>query len=580
MPPCPAPDLVPALLDRYDRDPGNLLQILIEIQEACHCVPGPAMAALGRALCPGDRLRIPALVDFYSFLSADYLGDYVIRLSDNITDQMLGSRALMDQLGDRLRLAPGQTRADGRVSLHFASCIGMADQGPAALVNGRTVTRLDRDRVGRMAELIESGTPLADWPGDWFRVEPNLRRCDALLRPPLEPGAAIRACLERGAAATLEEIERSGLRGRGGAGFSTARKWQAARAHPAPLRHILCNADEGEPGAFKDRLLLQSYPDLVIEGMTVAALAVGARSGRIYLRGEYRFLGEHLAQVLARRRAAGLLGGRILGADLAFDIQLHWGAGAYICGMETAMIESLEGRRGIPRRKYPLPVAAGYQGRPSVVNNVETFAAAAQIGRHGGAGFARQGTRDSTGTKLFSVSGDCARPGIYEYPWGISCRELLRDCGARDSAFLQVGGPSGNTVPEPEFDRRMGFEDLGGVGTVMVFDRSRRPLDMTRNFARFFQHECCGLCTPCRLGTTLLVDLLEKFEAGRGSPADLEEIRGLAAVMANLSHCGLGATAPLHFLQVMAQFPEALAIAGPDFQPAPSSGVEPPLRGD
>jgi len=545
------------LLDRHGRDPLNLLQILVEVQEVCHCVPPAAQDVLGPALFGSDRLRLPALLRFYSFLSETYQGEYVILLSDNITDQMLGSRALGDHLCSRLGVKPGRVRADGRVSVNYTSCTGMCDQGPAALINGLAVTRLTRERMDRITELINARKPLPLWPREYFAVAENLRRSDALLRHPVPPGAALRACLGRGAEATLQELYRSDLRGRGGAGFKTAIKWDTARKVPARGRFILCNADEGEPGTFKDRLLLQRYADLVIEGMTLAGFVVGAREGILYVRGEYRFLREHLEGVLERRRVQGLLGEGLLGSSFGFDVRLHWGAGAYICGMETAMIESMEGKRGIPRKRFPLPVEAGYRGEPSIVNNVETFAAAAHIGLHGGQRFARHGTPDSTGTKLFCVSGDCERPGIYEYPWGVSCREVLRDCGARNPQYLQVSGPSGSTVPAREFDRRLALEDLPTVGTVMVFGPDRDLFAMTRNFARFFRHESCGLCTPCRVGTTLLADLVDKFEAGLGSPSDLKEIRHLAAVLTTMSHCGLGQTAACHLTDALDKFPRA-----------------------
>ena len=552
----PSHDLVLTILDRHGRDPSQLLQILIEVQEAFHYVPQEAMDTISQACFAEPRLQVPALVSFYAFLSDRPQGEYRILLSDNITDQMLGNRALGGQLCRRLGVEPGELRGDGRVSVDYTSCTGMGDQGPAALVNGLAVTRLSQARVDRMAELVDDGKPLSAWPRAFFRVQDGIRRPDVLLGHPFQPGAALQACLWRGAEATLAELAVSGLRGRGGAGFPAARKWAAVRAAPAGERYVLCNADEGEPGTFKDRVLLQSYADLVFEGMTMAGHCLQAREGILYIRGEYRYLKEHLQGVLARRRAAGLLGRGILGAPFDFDIAIHWGAGAYICGQETAMIESMEGRRGIPRKPEPRPVLAGFRNQPTLVNNVETFAAAALVGLRGGAWFARRGTRASTGTKLFSVSGDCARPGIYEYPWGVSCREILRDCAARDPYFLQVGGPSGTTLAESEFDRRLAFEDLPSAGAFMVFDRTRDPLAMTRNFARFFQHESCGLCTPCRVGTTLLVELLDKIEAGRGTGADLEELRNVARVMQNMSHCGLGATAPAPVLDVLAKFPQ------------------------
>jgi len=566
----PVAERVAPILEQYGRDPFNLLQILIAVQEELHGVPGEAMDLISEALFGTRRIRVPAVVSFYSFLSPTYQGEYVLHFSDNITDQMLGNRELVDRICRKLGVKLGETRKDGRVSVHLTSCTGLCDQGPAALVNYRPVTRLDAERVDRIADLVNAQVPLADWPPEFFHVESQIRRSSNVFRNPPAPGEALRASLERGAAETLKEIYRSDLRGRGGAGFKAAIKWESVRDAKSETRYVLCNADEGEPGTFKDRILLTEYADMVFEGMTLCGHVIGAREGLLYLRQEYRYLRDHLEAVLARRRAQGLLGTGILGSTFDFDITLHSGAGAYICGMETAMIESLEGKRGTPRKRWPLPVQEGYRHQPTVVNNVETFAAAAAIGKRGGAWFAQLGTMQSTGTKLFCVSGDCERPGVYEYPWGVSCREVLRDCGAKDTAFIQVSGPSGTTIREDAFDRLLCFEDLPCVGTLMVFDRRRDPFDMTRNFAAFFQHESCGLCTPCRVGTTLLVETLEKFRNGTGSPVDLEEIRHLADLMKTMSHCGLGQTAQGHCMDALTKFPEVFErrMASRDFAPA------------
>lgn len=578
------------ILEKHGRDPHNLLQILIEVQEALHHVPPEVMDYLSQELFGTRRIRVPAVVSFYTFLSAKPQGEYVIHFSDNITDQMLGSRELVERLCRKLGVKLGETRKDGRVSVHLTSCTGMCDQGPAALVNYLPVTRLDPGRVERIADLVNAQVPLADWPPEFFRVESQIRRSSNVFRRPLEPGAGIRTSLERGGpippaeadpaarrehlaragAETLKEIYRSDLRGRGGAGFKAAIKWESVRDAASDTRYVLCNADEGEPGTFKDRILLTEYADMVFEGMTLCGLVVGAREGLLYLRQEYRYLREPLEAVLARRREQGLLGPGILGSALDFEIRIHSGAGAYICGMETAMIESLEGKRGTPRKRWPLPVQEGYRQQPTVVNNVETFAAAAAIGHRGGAWFAQSGTMQSTGTKLFCISGDCERPGVYEYPWGVSCREVLRDCGAKDTQAIQVSGPSGTTIREGEFDRLLCFEDLSCVGTLMIFDKTRDLFEVARNFAAFFQHESCGLCTPCRVGTTLLVELLGKFGNGTGSALDLAEIRHVAEIMKTMSHCGLGQTAQGPCMDLLLKSPEVFErrMKGPDFAPA------------
>ena len=571
-------EILDPILDREGREPHRLLQILVALQHANHCIPPEAVKHLAEQLRL-PRVRIEGLVTFYSFLSSDYQGEYVLHFSDNITDRMLGNQELASRLCGRLGVKLGETRADGRVSVHFTSCTGMCDQGPAALVNYLPVTRLDPARIDRIADLVDAGVPLADWPPELFAVESRIRRSDVIFRRPLEPGAGLRASierggeiltewaedlapsdarrhhLERGGAETLKEIYRSELRGRGGAGFKAGIKWESVRDAKVGNRYVLCNADEGEPGTFKDRVLLADYADMVFDGMTVCGHVVGSKKGILYLRQEYFFLKEHLESVLRRRREEGLLGKGILGSALEFDIEIHLGAGAYICGMESAMIKSIEGRRGIPRRRWPLPVHQGYLKRPTVVNNVETFAMASVVSARGGAWFAYNGTSQSTGTKLFCISGDCERPGIYEYPWGVPVREILRDCGAAEAQAVQLGGPSGMLVAPAEFERTVCFEDLPSVGTLMVFGPRRDLFDAVKNFAAFFQHESCGLCTPCRVGTTLLANYVRKFDRGYGSPVDLEEIRRVARLMRTMSHCGLGQTANLHIEDSIRKFP-------------------------
>ncbi|CAG0909022.1 unnamed protein product, partial [Cyprideis torosa] len=374
-----------------------------------------------------------------------------------------------------------------------------------------------------------------------------------------------------GSDAVLKQLEQSGLRGRGGAGFSTAMKWTFCRDACGDQHYVVCNADEGEPGTFKDRVLLNQYADTVFEGMTLCAAVVGARQGFLYLRGEYRHLVEPLSAVLQRRRDQGLLGQGILGqSGFDFDIEIQLGAGAYICGEESSLIESLEGKRGIPRNRPPFPVSQGYLQQPTVVNNVETFMAAALIAWHGGDWFAQKGTATSQGTKLLSISGDCSKPGIYEYPFGTTLEQILKDCGAVDTQAVQVAGAAGSTHPASEFHRTIAFDDISTGGSLMVFDQSRDLLQMVQNFADFFVHESCGFCTPCRVGGSLLRDLVSKVNAGYASEYDLEEMRKIGALMQQASHCGLGVTAPQSVLDTLEKFPHLYAdkLAAADFVPA------------
>jgi [NiFe] hydrogenase diaphorase moiety large subunit len=309
----------------------------------------------------------------------------------------------------------------------------------------------------------------------------------------------------------------------------------------------------------------------VFEGMTVAALAIGAKQGFLYLRGEYRYLLEALEDTLNQRRAAGLLGQGILGrTGFDFDIAIHLGAGAYVCGEESALIESLEGKRGIPRNRPPFPVEHGYLQQPTVVNNVETLCAAALIVMRGGDWYRAIGSAKSAGTKLISVSGDCARPGIYEYPFGVTVRQVLDDCGAGDALAVQISGPSGTCIDESEFGRRLGFEDLATAGAFMVFDSSRDMFEVARNFVQFFAHESCGFCTPCRVGTSMQNSLMDKIAHGMGTRHDLNELARLDRVLQTASHCGLGHGACNPVLDTLKRFRPAYErrLISLDFQPA------------
>ncbi len=536
--------------------PDYLLQTLYEIQQQYSCISDQAVKLLADKLSLTESY-IHGVVGFYSFLHNTPRGTFDILISDSITDHMLGSRELLDSLCQKLGVVPGQPRTDGRVSVDTTSCTGMCEQGPAMLVNGWTITRLDPGRIESIAELIEADTPVAQWPQEFFLVEDNIQRSDILLSDDTADGDALRALIAQGDEATLQQIESSGLRGRGGAGFRTGMKWRFCKQADADQHYVVCNADEGEPGTFKDRVLLNSYADKVFEGMTLCAGIIGATKGYLYLRAEYRFLRAPLERVLQKRRDAGLLGTNILGKQgFDFDIEIHMGAGAYICGEESSLIESLEGKRGIPRKRPPFPVTHGYLNKPTVVNNVETFMAAALIAIHGASWFRSVGTEESSGTKLLSISGDCEKPGIYEYPFGASIQHILQDCGASNAQAVQVAGAAGVTLPAEEFERRIAFEDVSTGGSFMVFDQQRDLLDMVRNFAHFFVHESCGFCTPCRVGSSLMKDLVDKVYAGHAGQYDLDEMHDIGALMRASSHCGLGTTAPNPMLDTLNKFPQ------------------------
>ena len=556
---------------RYDNNPSYLLQILREVQEQFAWISPDIITTLESTLGV-PRTKIEAVIGFYAFLYAQPCGQYRVLFSDNITDQMLGSQALLARMAANFQIQRGQVSADGLVSIDTTSCTGMSDQGPAMLVNNRAITRLTAARIDQICELIRQQVPLAQWPPEFFQVDQQIRRADMILNDTTPPGAAIAAAMALGRDGLLAQIKLSNLRGRGGAGFNTGLKWELCRNAPGTTpentHYVVCNADEGEPGTFKDRVLLSNYADQMFEGMSLCAYVINARRGFLYLRGEYRYLLEHLNAVLERRRLAGLLGTNI-GAQLGdkpgsqdtpgfdFDIEIHLGAGAYICGEESALIESLEGKRGTPRNRPPFPVTEGYLNQPTVVNNVETFISTcliAQRGEGGGAWHAAIGTPKSAGTKLLSISGDCARPGIYEYPFGVSISQILADCGANEVQAVQISGAAGVCLAPDEFSRKIAFEDVPTAGSFMIFNQTRDMFDVAHNFTRFFAHESCGFCTPCRVGTSLLSNMMDKLDAGKGSPQDFEDIKQMNQHLFRLSHCGLGHSACNPVLETVAKF--------------------------
>jgi [NiFe] hydrogenase diaphorase moiety large subunit len=372
-------------------------------------------------------------------------------------------------------------------------------------------------------------------------------------------GSGLTPALRSNPREVLAVVDASGLRGRGGAGFPTSLKWRMAAETSGDQKYVICNADEGEPGTFKDRVILSDYADLVFEGMTIAALVIGAQHGIVYLRAEYTYLRRHLEEVLARRRREGLLGTTIGGRKgFNFDIEIRMGAGAYVCGEETALIESLEGQRGEPRNRPPFPIDTGYFGHPTIVNNVETFAWVVCILGRGPEWFKSHGTAKSTGGKLVSVSGDCARPGVYEFPLGITVAEVLDAVGGTGAKAVQVGGASGQCIPASQFDRKIAYEDVPTGGSVIVFGPHRDMLEVAHNFLEFFIDESCGQCTPCREGVPKLVEGVQRLQQGTCSMDYLEELCSLGETLQLAAKCGLGQAAPNALLSIVEHFQDEI----------------------
>lgn len=368
-----------------------------------------------------------------------------------------------------------------------------------------------------------------------------------------------------GPAAILAEVKASGLRGRGGGGFPTGTKWEFCAAAPGEKKYIICNADEGDPGAFMDRSILEGDPHSVLEGMMLAAYAIGADEGYLYIRAEYPLAIKRVQTAIAQAEELGLLGENILNAGFNLRLKIKEGAGAFVCGEETALIASIEGERGIPRSRPPFPAIKGLFGKPTVINNVETLANLPQIVLHGGAQFASVGTEKSKGTKVFALTGKLRNTGLVEVPMGISMREVIYEIGGgtfegKKFKAVQIGGPSGGCLPESQLDLPVDYDSLTGAGAIMgsgglvVMDEDSCIVDVARYFLSFTRKESCGKCTPCREGTLRLLEMLERITGGRGVPEDLDRLETLAKIIKSTALCGLGQTAPNPVLSTLRYF--------------------------
>jgi NADH-quinone oxidoreductase subunit F len=557
-----------------------LLPALHAVQARMGWISQPALSYVCR------RLTVPpaeayGVATFYALFATTARPPFVAHVCDDIACRLAGAEETCAAL-ERAFGPAGAPARDGRSTWLRSPCLGLCERAPAAMftiagdrpqafvaapVDAAGVSaRLEIEANGEASPAdIQASIPQAGQPG--LRLLARVGRVDPTSLDDYRREGGYRGlgnALAAGARSVIDQITASRLLGRGGAAFPTGRKWAAVAEQPAQPHYVVCNADESEPGTFKDRVLLEEDPFSIVEAMTIAGFAVGARQGYLYLRGEYPLAADRIANAIDRARAGGLLGTGILGSDLAFDIELRRGAGAYIAGEETALFNSIEGKRAEPRNKPPFPVAVGLFGKPTLVNNVETLANVNLIMAEEGGGrrFAEVGTEGSTGTKLFCLSGHVRRPGLYEVPFGETLRDLLELAGGVPSAAgrpideavraVLLGGAAGVFVGPDALDTPLTFEGtkaIGatlGSGVVMVFDQSADMIGTMRRIAAFFRDESCGQCVPCRVGTVRQEELLARLAAERplkGPAYEVELLREIGQAMRDASICGLGQTA-------------------------------------
>jgi NADH-quinone oxidoreductase subunit F len=535
-----------------------------------------------------ERLTVPpaeayGVATFYTMFSVEPRPATVVHVCDDLACRINGGRELLERCAE-LRGADAEVIA--------SPCLGLCERAPAVLVQRGGSGRSDVALTGPTAQPRHVAQAIADEPiqgavaytampprsprpapqmgSPTLRLLRRVGRADptSLDDYRAEGGyGALRRALELGPAATIQEVTDAKLLGRGGAAFPTGVKWKAVAEQPVDPHFVICNADESEPGTFKDRILMEHDPFSVIEALTIAGFATGAERGFLYIRGEYPVATERLERAIADARRLGYLGDDVMEHGFGFDIELRRGAGAYICGEETALFNSIEGKRGEPRNKPPFPVTHGVFGKPTAINNVETLVNVIPILELGAETYARIGTDGSTGPRLFCLSGHVERPGVYEHPHGITLREAIDIAGGvrggKGLRAVLLGGAAGGFVGPDRLDVRLTFEDARagdytlGSGVVMVFDEDTDLVDLCLRIARFFRDESCGQCVPCRVGTVRQEEALHRLVSGRtlGTPADeLALLEDVADVMRDASICGLGQTAASAVRSAIATF--------------------------
>jgi [NiFe] hydrogenase diaphorase moiety large subunit len=558
---------VKQIIDRFEKNRIRLMDILIDVQSELGYISEEATVQIAHELGL-SKVDVEQTISFYHFLSQKPTGKFSIFLNNSVVANIMGRSEIVEAFELEAACKFGEVSADGLIGLFNTSCIGMNDQEPAAIINGHVFTKLTPFRAKEIIRDIKKGKSLNDLIvesyGDGMNntelikamVYNNIRKIGPVLSDDYKPGIVIWKILPKMTPEqVLEQVKLSNIRGRGGAGFPTGLKWEFCRKAKGEKRYIFCNADEGEPGTFKDRVILTERPKLLFEGMVIAGYAVGASEGILYVRYEYKYLQKYLEDILQGARDRNLLGKNIGGIEgFNFDIRIQFGAGAYVCGEESALIESAEGKRGEPRDRPPFPIEVGYLMMPTVVNNVETFCSAVKILLNGGEWYRSFGTKDSTGTKLISISGDCKYPGVYEIEWGFNVNDIIAMTGADDVQAVQVGGPSGTLIAQNEFNRTLSFEDLATGGSIIIFNNHRNLLtDVVLNFMEFFIEESCGSCVPCRTIPLFMRNMLLKILNGHGVKKDIDDLLDWGKNM-KTNRCGLGHTAANPILSSIKNF--------------------------
>ncbi len=557
------PTRIREILEPYAGRRHELITALRELDHALGYLPGSALTAVSQALQVPESV-VYGTATFYSMLSVRPRGRHTVRVCVSPPCHVEGAAALRRALPEALGISYGETTPDGLFTLEETSCLGHCAEGPVVQIDDALYFQVTPAALAEILASYRAGDPRPGQPSPILpppqegEVRIVLERVGRIDPASLEEARAAGAyqgldkvLAEMTPAQVIDLVQASGLQGRGGAGFSTGLKWRFTAQAAGDVKYVIANADESEPGTFKDRLVMEGDPHLLLEGMAIAGYAIGAHEGFIYIRGEYAPAAELLRKAVHQAEAAGLLGDNILGRGFSFHIDVHRGAGAYICGEETALIESLEGKRGEPRIRPPYPPQRGLHNRPTAVNNVETLCNVPAIVRQGPEWYRALGTEKSAGTKVFQLQGDVVRRGAVEVPMGITLRRLIDRygggvAGGRPIKFVQTGGTASTVVPPALLDIPLDFVSgrqgvsIGSGVVLVVAEGTACAAEFGAAIMRFFRHESCGKCVPCRIGSLRALEAFERIVDGRGTPADMENLEALVEGFAEAPFCALG----------------------------------------
>jgi [NiFe] hydrogenase diaphorase moiety large subunit len=559
---------------------STLMDVLWDIQKKRRHISHDDKTKIAKAFNI-SRMELEGVISFYHFIHRKHAGKYTIYLNCSTISKLHDYQAVKEAFEEALGIKIGNVTKDNLFGFFKTSCLGLSDQETSALINFHAFTNLTPLKAKKIVAKLKQGhsvESLSNYPKNNIQYTPKENK--TIFFKNYKQGNALKKLSGFSPENLIKLVTDSKLSGRGGAFFPTGVKWQFCRENQADQKYIICNADEGEPGTFKDRVLMNKLPGLLLEGMAMAGYAVGATEGYIYLRAEYFYLKDKLEDTIKDFNKKGFLGKSILGIKgFDFNIHIHMGAGAYVCGEETALIASMEGKRGEPTTKEFFPVEKGYLGKPTIVNNVETLCAVPRILEMGLEKYLSIGTKATPGTKLLSVSGDCEKPGVYEIEWGMKLKDFLDLIQAKDPHYILFNGFAGEFLSSVDFDREISGENLlaehiqfsfkdpieysrkmSGVGlrsggSFMVFNSQRDLLSILKNITKFFVAESCGICVPCRTGNFLLNKKINKIMLCHADKDDLDEIKDWSTIIKQSSRCGLGKTSTNCLLTAMLKFP-------------------------